>query len=451
MTRIGVISLGCPKNRVDAEEILGELCQAGYGIETDLRQADVLIVNTCGFIQDAIDESMSAIHDAVRYKTNGACRSVIVTGCLAQRCGADLSVRLPKVDAIVGLGRSGELPVIISRTLAGERVLDFSSRKHWWLDSRNRVLSTPLWTAYLRIADGCDNRCTYCTIPSIRGSFRSRSEETILEEAYGLAELGVKELILVAQDTTRFGLDTHGRLCLSDLIERLSAVDVHWIRLLYCYPNRVTDDLIHVIATNNKVCKYLDIPLQHCSERILARMGRRGSRKEYVSLVSRIREECPGIALRTTLMVGFAGESDADFEELLDFVREVRFDRLGAFIYSPEEGTPAAKLRRTVGYPEAKRRLDRLMTIQQQISLEKNRNLIGKRLEVLIESQGGNSCVGRSYRDAPEIDGIVRVLDCSASPGTFVQVEVTMAEEYDLIARPVKAQSENKKPLEVTN
>lgn len=438
MARIGLISLGCPKNVVDAEETLGQLEKAGHEIETDPARAEVLIVNTCGFIRSAKEESIEAILDAVRYKSNGACRSVIVTGCLVQRYGAELADEIPEADAFVGLGSADEMSQIVCRTLAGERVVQPAGHAAWWTERRERVLSTPPWTAYLRVADGCDNRCTYCAIPSIRGAFRSRPEKVILDEARMLVDRGVRELNLVAQDVTRYGLDSEGRLMLPRLLEKLADLEgVRWLRLLYCYPTRITDDLIGVIADNDRVCKYVDVPLQHCSESVLRAMGRHGNRDEYLRLFQRIRERCPDIAIRTTFMVGFPGETEADFRQLTEFVASVAFDRMGVFEYSREDGTPAASLPGRVGKQVSSRRYNALMALQQRISLDKNRNLIGKRLDVLIESVEKDCAIGRSQRDAPEIDGLVYVHDSCASPGDIVSVEVTEARHYDLIGRQV--------------
>lgn len=436
MARVGLISLGCPKNTVDSEEILGEVASAGHVIESDASSAEVLIVNTCGFIQSAKEESVDAVLDAVRLKQDGVCRSVIVTGCLAQRYGAALSEEIPEADAFVGLGRAGEICGIIERTLGGDRVLRLDRRDAWWTESRGRVLSTAPWTAYLRIADGCDNRCSYCAIPDIRGGFASRPEEHVLEEARALADQGVRELVLVAQDVTRYGLDAHGRLTLPSLLDRLSGVDgVDWIRLLYLHPSRVTDELIETIAGNEKVCKYVDIPLQHCAESVLRAMNRPGSRTDYGELIARIRDSCPDVALRTTFVVGFPGETEADFEELADFVAEMRFDRMGAFRYSIEDGTPAADMPARTPARVAESRLRRMMTLQQGLSLESNRRLVGSGLEVLIERVEGDLRVGRSHRDAPEIDGVVYVEGSSASPGEMVHAAVTGATHYDLTAR----------------
>lgn len=438
MAKIGLISLGCPKNVVDAEEILGEASKAGHEIETDPAQADVLVVNTCGFIQSAKEESIEAILEAVRFKTDGVCKSVIVTGCLSQRYGADLAKELPEVDCFIGLGASSEIADAIERTLDGERLVSIAKPGDWWLEGRSRVLTTRPWTAYLRVADGCDNRCTYCAIPDIRGGFRSRSEESILSEAEGLAQLGVKELNLVAQDVTRYGLDKEGALTLPRVIDKLSKIDgIEWIRLLYCYPTRLTDDLISTIAENEKVCKYVDIPLQHCSEKILRAMGRGGSKHEYLATFDRLREKCPDAVLRTTFIVGFPGESEGDFNELMEFVERVRFDRVGVFAYSPEDGTPASLLENRVKSAVAKRRLNQIMELQQGISLGKNRGLVGKRMRILVEEVDGAASVGRSYRDAPEIDGLV-CLDRIVENGRFVTAEITGARHYDLVAKVVQ-------------
>jgi len=436
MARVGIISLGCPKNLVDAEEILGEVQKAGHKIETDIECADVLIVNTCGFIKSAKEESIDSILDAVRYKTNGACRSVIVTGCLAQRYGKDLAAEIPEIDAVLGLGKTGDVTRAIAETLAGNKIIDVGEPSAWWLESRNRVLSTAPWTAYLRVADGCDNRCTYCAIPSIRGGFRSRPANVILEEAKALADLGVRELNLVAQDVTRYGCDDEERYTLPDLLEELAGIDgLRWIRLLYCYPTRITDELIEVIASNDKICKYLDVPLQHCSDAILKAMGRRGSKAEYIDMLGKVRAICPDIAIRTTFIVGFPGETEAMFKELLDFVRDTRFDRLGAFVFSPEDGTSAANLPNKVHHRTARKRCRVLMELQESISLERNTSFVGSRMEILVEHVDGKHAIGRSYRDAPDIDGIVRIKDCTASPGQFITVEIIDAEHHDLIGK----------------
>lgn len=435
MARIGLISLGCPKNVVDAEQMLGEVTRAGHEIEADPSLADVIIVNTCGFIQSAKEESIGEILNAVRYKTNGACRSVIVTGCLAQRYGTELADEIPEADGFISLGKASEIAAVIARTLEGQRVVDIGEPNAWWREPAGRVLSTPGWTAYLRVADGCDNRCTYCAIPSIRGGFASRREQDIIDEAKALADLGVEELNLVAQDVTRYGQDTYGALRLPHLLESLSAIEgIEWLRLLYCYPTRVTDELIRVMAENEKVCKYMDLPLQHCSESVLRAMARQGTKDSYLRLFDKLREACPEIALRTSFIVGFPGETDADFDELAEFVQTVRFDRVGVFKYSREDGTPAAEFTPRVTRRVADSRLSRLMSIQQGISLARNESFVGSRMRVLVEGDKGRSLVGRSYRDAPEIDGLVYISDAigRCSPGDFVTVEITEGSRYDL-------------------
>jgi len=436
MAKIGLISLGCPKNVVDAEEILGEVAKAGHEIELDPAAAEVLIVNTCGFIQSAKEESIEAILNAVRHKTSGVCRSVIVTGCLAQRYGDELAAEIPEADGFIGLGAARDIADVVSRTLGGGRVVKVGDPGHWWLEKRDRVLSTQPWTAYLRPADGCDNRCAYCAIPDIRGDFRSRPEADVLLEAKALVDAGVRELNLVAQDVTRYGFDMGGELMLPKLLDRLSEIEgLKWIRLLYCYPTRVTEDLIRAIDGNEKVCEYLDIPLQHASDRVLRSMRRHGSKQEYLELFDKIRTVCPDAALRTTFIVGFPGETEDDFQELLDFMERVRFDRVGIFRYSPEEGTPAAEFEGKVPRRVMDDRFRRAMALQQQISLSKNESLVGRKMEALVEKISGKRAVGRTYRDAPEIDGAVYIEKSSAKPGDFVEVEITGAKPYDLLAR----------------
>ena len=432
MAKVGLISLGCPKNVVDAEEILWEVERAGHEIVDDKASAEALIVNTCGFIQSAKEEAIDAILDAVQRKTNGDCRFIVVTGCLVQRYGAELIEEFPEVDLFLGLGRAGE----ISSVLSGKKSHKVDKNPDWWIKSRGRILSTPPWTAYLRVADGCDNRCSYCAIPMIRGGFRSRSEQDILDDAKALADAGVVEVNLVAQDTTRYGMDLSGGSSLPRLLDRLSDIErLRWIRLFYCYPTRISSELIETIASNDKVCKYIDVPLQHCSDSVLRAMGRRGSKREYLELFERIRDACPEIALRTTFLVGFPGETEEDFAELVDFVKRVRFDRIGVFAFSPEEGTLAAKMKCTVTVGAADKRARELMSIQREISLEKNREMIGRDLEVLVESVGSRSAKGRTYRDAPDIDGCVRINSGKACPGELTAVKIVDAQTHDLIAR----------------
>lgn len=436
MAKVGIISLGCPKNTVDSEELLGEISSAGHEIETEPSFADVLIVNTCGFIKSAKEESIEAILEAIRYKTNGICQSVIVTGCLVKRYGNDLADEIPEADAYIAPGNAGNIAEIISKTVYGKKIIDITDKGAWWKTKHSRILSTNSWTAYLRVADGCDNRCSYCAIPDIRGNYASRSEDDILDEAKSLADAGVKELNLVAQDVTRYGYDTDGQYHLADLVEKISMIEgIHWIRLLYCYPTRITDQLLDVIAGNAKVCKYMDIPLQHCSARILELMRRPGSKPEYIELFKRIREKCPNISLRTSFITGFPGETDEDFNELLDFIQEVKFDRAGVFKYSREDGTTASILSNQVSRRVTDKRYDKLMSIQQRISLENNTRLIGKTIETIVESASKEFTIGRSYRDAPDIDGLVYIknVDGNVNPGCFVNVCIESVRHYDVI------------------
>jgi ribosomal protein S12 methylthiotransferase len=341
------------------------------------------------------------------------------------------------VDAFIGPGKSGSIAEIINKTVHGGKVIDTSDSGAWWKTKRNRILSTDKWTAYLRIADGCDNRCSYCAIPDIRGGFASRSEIDILDEAKSLADAGVKELNVIAQDVTRYGFDIDGQFHIAELVDKISLVDgIRWIRLLYCYPTRITDSLIDVISGNPKVCKYIDVPLQHSSERVLKMMQRPGSGSEYIKLFNRIRVKCPDVSLRTSFIVGFPGETESDFNELLEFIREVRFDRAGVFKYSREDGTPASLMNDRVSRRITDMRYDKLMSIQQTISLENNTQFVGKRLETIIESTTEHMAVGRSYRDAPEIDGLVYIENPGdVLPGSFVNVCIENVRHYDVIGK----------------
>ena len=428
--RVALISLGCPKNLVDSEEMLGALVSDGFIITSDTAEADVIVVNTCGFIESAKQESIDAVLEAAEWKKQAG-KKLVAVGCLVQRYERELAAEMPEIDAFIGVGRNAELPGIVRRVLNGERVLDGRCPGAEW-SNLGRVRSTPAWTAYLRIADGCDNRCSYCVIPGIRGGFRSRPPDDILAEAEQMAADGVLEINLVGQDTTKYGEDIPG-WNLERLLGELVNIDgVRWIRLLYCYPTRITEGLISLVSSETKVCKYLDIPFQHGDDRVLKSMNRCGSRAEYLDLVRLIREMCPDVALRSTFIVGFPGETDEEFDNLCSFVAEVGFDRLGAFIYSPEEGTKAVGMPHKVPKRTAKRRLDSLMTLARKISAERNGLLVGKEIEVLTESPKE----GRSWRDAPEIDGVVRLLR-EAKPGTIIRAKVIGSDDYDLWAEPV--------------
>lgn len=435
MARVGLISLGCPKNLVDSEGALGEIAQAGHEIVNDTSLADVIVVNTCGFIETARAESVDAILEALEHKSSGSCKAVMVIGCLSQRYSEELAHELKDVDAFLGVGHAGQVGDTIDRILAGGRIVNTCPPPKEWLESPARVQSTPPWTAYLKISDGCDNRCSYCAIPDIRGPYRSRPRRLIVDEAKALVDSGVRELILVGQDPTQYGADCGSPNSLPGLVEDLNGIaDLRWIRLMYCYPSKVTPDLIDAMASCERVVKYLDLPLQHGDDTVLRAMNRRGSVEGYLRTVDALRERMPEIALRTSFIVGFPGETDAAFENLLRFVEKIKFDRVGVFTYSREENTPAASLRGRVSRKTAALRYDELMQLQQRISLERNRALVGRRTDVLVEAVTEEGRIGRTYRDAPEIDGIVYLPNSDAAPGEFVKATITEATEYDLVA-----------------
>lgn len=435
--KVGLVSLGCPKNLVDSEIMLGLLKDAGFEITGREREADVLVVNTCSFINDAKEESIKTILELARLKDEGKCRALLVTGCLAQRYSKELLAEMPEVDGLIGTGSVSGLPGAIHRILAGEKVSLVGAPGYLHTARLSRIQATPGYTAYLKIAEGCDNRCSYCTIPAVRGPFRSREVDDVLAESAELARRGVKELILVAQDTTRYGVDLYGRPVLDDLIRRLAAIEgLVWLRLLYTYPTLLTDELIRLMATEKKFCRYLDIPLQHAANAVLLRMNRKGSREETVRLVEKLRSAVPGITLRTSFIVGFPGETEEDFRELLDFMAQVKFDRVGVFAYSREEGTAAAEMPGQVPEEVKFERRDRAMALQQKISQEKNRRRIGEVITVLVEGRSSKKrgvYAGRSEGDAPEIDGKVYFkADLDLKPGDFVKVMVKGARAYDL-------------------
>ncbi len=433
MAKVSLVSLGCPKNLVDSEGALGEIVQAGHELVTDKSRADVIVVNTCGFIDSARAESVDAILDAVEYKKAGNCRAVVAIGCLAQRYADDLADEMPEVDAFLGIGHAGKLAEAIEAALSGRRTVEECGAPREWVEHETRVQSTPHWTAYLKVSDGCDNRCSYCAIPDIRGPFRSRPEQFIVDEAKRLADGGVRELVLVGQDLTKYGEDIGRPNSLPGLLDKLNSIDgLRWIRVLYCYPTRVTPELIDAVAGLEKVAKYMDMPLQHGDDAVLKAMNRRGTSADYLRVIDALRERMPEIALRTSLIVGFPGEDDAAFRNLARFVERIQFDRLGVFTYSREEGTPAARMGKRVSSKVAEARRDELMRLQQGISLEKNRSFIGKTMEVLVEGQTDDGVFGRSYRDAPEIDGLVYVRGSNSQPGEFIAAKIADASEYDL-------------------
>lgn len=435
--RIGLVSLGCEKNRVDAEMMLAKLQQRGYQLVEDAAMGDVAIVNTCGFIDAAKQESIEEILELAKLKEEGRIQAIVVTGCMAERYREEILKELPEVDAVVGIGANNDIAGVIEQVLAGKQVQSFPEKENMPL-SGDRVQTTPSYFSYLKIADGCDNRCTYCAIPMIRGCFRSRSMEDILEEANTLAQRGVKELMVIAQDTTRYGEDRYGKLMLPELLTQLCKIDsIRWIRLLYCYPDRLTEELMDVIAREEKIVKYLDLPLQHCNGRVLKAMNRHGNREELTRLLKKVREKIPDITLRTTFIVGFPGETQEEFEDLAEFVKEIEFDRMGCFTYSQEEGTPAARMKDQVEEEEKVRRQELLMEAQMRIMERKNQALIGKTLTVLCEGfdRYAECWFGRSEADAPEVDGKVFFTHQGKKPalGQFVPVTITDTMDCDLI------------------
>ena len=434
--KVGMVSLGCPKNQMDAELMLAKIEQAGFEITADSGYADVVIVNTCGFIADAKAESIENILEFAQLKKEKQIKKIIVTGCLAQRYQQELADEIPECDAVLGLGANEDIADVIHRVLEGETIRSFPSRDSWCLDG-SRVLTTPHFFAYLRIADGCDNRCTYCAIPNIRGNLRSRSMESILAEAEALVATGVKELVLVAQDTTVYGRDLYGESRLPQLLTELCKIDgLKWIRLLYCYPEHITDELLSVMAREEKVLNYMDIPLQHAAGHVLKRMNRPGNRESLTALIGRIRSVIPDITLRTTVMVGFPGETEEDFEELCEFIKDARFQRLGCFAFSPEEDTPAYRMTEQIEDDVKFRRRDIVMEEQARISDACNEAMIGKTVTVLVESfdRYAECWFGRTEGDAPDIDG--KVFFTATRPvqsGDMVEVEIIDTMDWDLI------------------
>lgn len=432
MLNVGVVSLGCSKNRVDTELMLGILREAGYGIVSDERQADILIVNTCGFIDPAKQESIDTLLSLARYKETGRLKLLVATGCLVQRYEDAILSDMPEVDLLLGVNQYPMLPHAIEEALSGKRP-SYCADDHAIL-SGARVLTTAPYMAYTRIADGCDNRCAYCAIPLIRGGFRSRDMEEVLEEIRQLADQGVREHVLVAQDTSRFGIDTHGRSLLPELMVRAADIPgVEWLRVLYCYPDEIDQSLLDAMASRPNICRYLDLPLQHADPTLLRRMNRRGDIEQTRAFLKKAREM--GFTLRTTFITGFPGETDEQFERLMDFVRDVRFDRLGAFAYSAEEDTPAAKMPDQVPEELKQKRLDILMREQQIISRERNALRVGSVEKALVESVlEDGTAIARTAMEAPETDGVLRLSGADEGDiGRFVTARVTGAETYDLI------------------
>ena len=435
--KILFISLGCDKNLADSEEMLGLLTGSGHEIVDSEEEADAIVVNTCCFIHDAKEESVNTILEMAEYKTSGSCKVLIVTGCMAQRYKEEIIQEIPEVDAVLGTTSYGDIVKALNEAQAGNVFQEFRDINDLPEDSGRRIITTGGHFGYLKIAEGCDKHCTYCIIPSLRGKFRSVPEERLLKQAEYMASQGVKELILVAQETTVYGTDLYGKKTLHILLKKLCQIKgIRWIRILYCYPEEIYDELIQVMKEEKKICHYLDLPIQHASDRILRRMGRRTSKAQLVDIITKLRREIPDIVLRTSLITGFPGETEEDHQELMEFVDEMEFDRLGVFTYSPEEGTPAETMEGQVPEELKEERRDEIMELQQEISLEKGDSRVGQELLVMIEGKvsGESAYIGRTYGDAPKVDGYIFVQTGELLvTGDFAKVKVTGALEYDLI------------------
>ncbi|MGN0600618.1 MAG: 30S ribosomal protein S12 methylthiotransferase RimO [Oscillospiraceae bacterium] len=435
--KVGMVSLGCNKNQVDAERMLYKIKEAGYQLVADAALSDIVIVNTCGFIESAKQEAIETILEFGKLKEEGRIRKIIVTGCLAERYKEEVGELIPEADAVVGIGCNDNILNVIDRVLANERPLTFGNKLDLPMTG-GRIQTTLPFYSYLKIAEGCSNCCTYCAIPAIRGKFRSVPMETLIEEAKKLADRGVKELNIIAQDSTRYGEDLYGECKLPELLTELCKIEkLKWIRILYCYPERITDKLLDVIAKEDKIVKYIDLPIQHCCGDILKKMNRPGNEQELRALMAKIRERIPKVTLRTTLITGFPSETEEQFNQLADFVKDMRFDRLGCFAYSQEEGTKAAEMPDQIDEETKQRRADVIMEQQQIIMAQNNEKMIGKTIEVVTEGfdRYGECYFGRSAADAPDIDGKIffRSPERKLTSGSFVKVNITETLDYDLI------------------
>ena len=435
--RIMFVSLGCDKNLVDTENMLGILKDKGFEFTDDEMQADVIAVNTCCFIHDAKQESINTILEMAEHKKDAVCKALIVTGCLAHRYKDEITKEIPEVDALIGTSSYDKIAEVVLSVLEGKGHSCVEDTDRLPVVKNHRIMTTGGYYEYLKIAEGCDKHCTYCIIPAVRGNFRSFEMEYLLEQARYLADNGTKELILVAQETTVYGTDIYGKKALPELLRKLCRIDgLEWIRILYCYPEEITDELIQVIKEEPKICKYLDMPIQHSSDNILKRMGRRTTRQELVDVITKLRNNIPDIALRTTLITGFPGETEEDIDDLLDFVDTMEFDRLGVFTYSPEEGTPAASMTDQVPENIKEERRNRIMELQQEVSLDKSADMVGRVIPVMVEGKitDDDAYVGRSYKDAPNVDGYVFInTNAQLMSGQIVNVSITGSMEYDLI------------------
>ena len=435
--KILFISLGCDKNLADSEEMLGLLTANGHEIVDSEEEADAIVINTCCFIHDAKEESVNTILEMAEYKKSGTCKALIVTGCMAQRYKEEITQEIPEVDAVLGTTSYGDIVKALNEVKAGNVFQEFRDINELPEDCGCRVITTGGHFGYLKIAEGCDKHCTYCIIPSLRGKFRSVPEERLLKQAEYMASQGVRELILVAQETTVYGTDLYGKKTLHLLLKKLCQIrGIRWIRVLYCYPEEIYDELIQVMKEEPKICHYLDLPIQHASDKILRRMGRRTSKQQLIDIITKLRREIPDIVLRTSLITGFPGETEEDHQELMEFVDEMEFDRLGVFTYSPEEGTPAETMEGQVPEEVKEARRDEIMELQQEISLDKGNDRIGQEVLVMIEGKvlGESAYIGRTYGDAPKVDGYIFVQTGELLvTGDFAKVTVTGALEYDLI------------------
>ena len=435
--KILFISLGCDKNLVDTEVMLGMLASRGYEMTNDEQEADIIVINTCCFIHDAKEESIQNILDMAEYKKNGSAKALIVTGCMAERYRQEILDEIPEVDEVLGTTAYDRILDAVDAALAGQHEVMTADLDALPLPETKRLVTTGGHFAYLKIAEGCDKHCTYCIIPKIRGNFRSVPMERLLKEAQDLAERGVKELILVAQETTLYGKDLYGEKSLPKLLRELCKISgIRWIRILYCYPEEITDELIQVMKEEPKICHYLDLPIQHANDTILKRMGRRTSKQELIDIVQKLRKEIPDICLRTTLITGFPGETQEQHEEVMEFIDTLEFDRLGAFTYSPEEDTPAATFEDQIDEAVKEDRQADIMELQQEIAFDKAEDMIGREVLVMIEGKVAdeNAYVGRTYRDAPNVDGLIFInTDVELISGDFAKVKVTGALDYDLI------------------
>lgn len=435
--KILFISLGCDKNLVDTEVMLGMLASRGYEMTNDEQEADIIVINTCCFIHDAKEESIQNIIEMAEYKKNGSAKALIVTGCMAERYRQEILDEIPEVDEVLGTTAYDRILDAVDAALAGQHEVMTADLDALPLPETKRLVTTGGHFAYLKIAEGCDKHCTYCIIPKIRGNFRSVPMERLLKEAQDLAEQGVKELILVAQETTLYGKDLYGEKSLPKLLRELCKISgIRWIRILYCYPEEITDELIQVMKEEPKICHYLDLPIQHANDTILKRMGRRTSKQELIDIVQKLRKEIPDICLRTTLITGFPGETQEQHEEVMEFIDTLEFDRLGAFTYSPEEDTPAATFEDQIDEEVKEDRQADIMELQQEIAFDKAEDMIGREVLVMIEGKVAdeNAYVGRTYRDAPNVDGLIFInTDVELISGDFAKVKVTGALDYDLI------------------